>query len=280
MLAFVTSLRHPHNSANYDRVGDLLLDSLASVRRQDCPDFTVWVVGNQRPAQLPSAVEWVQVDFDPPSDVAGPITGVDAVLRDKGSKLVVGYLAARMSGPDHVMFFDADDLVSRRLASLSAMRPEADGWRITRGWRWASDRRSIRAQPDFHHHCGTACIVHVRHYTMADGLTPASTQDEIAGALGDQLPRRFGSHLHVSDDLAAEGHPLEEVQFPGALYRVATGENHSGVSLGGLGRPVPGSVAEEFGIPATRRTPLGLARAVLPSWAAFEQRLPAFLTRR
>ena len=83
MLAFITSLRHPHNSDEYRRVERLLEDSLASVLRQNCPDFTVWVVGNRRPASLPAGVEWVQVNFDPPSEVAGPLTGVEAVLLDK-----------------------------------------------------------------------------------------------------------------------------------------------------------------------------------------------------
>ena len=279
MLAFITSLRHPHNSDDYRRVERLLEDSLASVLRQDCPDFTVWVVGNRRPASLPAGVEWVQVNFDPPSEVAGPLTGVEAVLLDKGTKLAVGLMAAQAVKPDHVMFFDADDLVSRRLAALSNGSPDADGWRITRGWRLVSDRRSIRAQPEFHRHCGTGYVIHRRHYPVPAGLTASASQEEVVAALGERLARHFGSHLHISDDLSAEGHPLAEVPFPGALYRVATGENHSGISMGGFGRPVSRRVAHEFGVKPTDRSVQALVRAVLPSRAALEQRLWSVLDR-
>ena len=54
---------------DYAGVEQLLADSLRSVLRQEHPAFSVWVVGNRRPAQLPDAVHWVQVDFDAPSDV-------------------------------------------------------------------------------------------------------------------------------------------------------------------------------------------------------------------
>lgn len=279
VLAFITSLRHPRNSDDYGRVEQLLADTLRSVLRQDCDDFTVWVVGNRRPASLPDGVEWVPVDFDPPSEVAGPLTGVEAVLLDKGSKLVVGLLAALETAPNHIMFFDADDVVSRRLAALSRQSPDADGWRISRGWRWVSDRRSIRAQPEFHRHCGTGHVVHRRHYPLPSSLAVSSSQDDIVEALGERLRRHFGSHLHISDDLAAAGHPLAEVPFPGALYRVATGENHSGISLGGFGRPVSRHVADEFGVDATPLTPAALVRSVLPSRAALVQRLPPRLRR-
>jgi hypothetical protein len=277
VLAFITSLRHPHNSDDYGRVERLLEDSLASVLRQDCPHFTVWVVGNRRPANLPAEVEWVHVDFRPPSEVAGPLTGVEAVLLDKGTKLAIGLVASQAARPDHVMFFDSDDLVSRRLAALSNVSPDADGWRITRGWRWVSDRRSIRVQPDFHRHCGTGHIIHRRHYPVPAGLTTSSSQEEVVEALGERVSRHFGSHLHICDDLAADGHPLADVPFPGALYRVATGENHSGISMGGFGRPVSRRVADEFGIEPTGKTLKSVLRAVLPSRAAFEQRLPSVL---
>ena len=274
MLAFVTSLRHPLNSRDYSRVESLLMDSIHSILRQDDPHFGVWVVGNKRPAGLPSSVTWVEVGYPPPSRERSPMTGVPAVLIDKGTKLVVGLIAAMQSRPDHVMCFDADDLVSRRLASLSTAAPGAPGWRVTSGWRWASERKAVRRQPDFHRHCGTGLIVRSDLYAVPASLAANASQAEIAATLGARLHRHFGSHLHLGDDLAARGIELAEVPFSGALYRVGTGENHSGISLGGLGRPISRRVADEFGVPATERTPVGLARAVLPSRRGIIERLP------
>ncbi|MRX43687.1 glycosyltransferase family 2 protein [Agromyces kandeliae] len=271
MLAFITSLRHPRNSADYAGVEQLLMDSLRSVLRQEHDAFSVWVVGNRRPERLPDPVNWVGVDFPPPSDVRGPITGRDAVLLDKGTKLAVGLLAARATAPDHVMLFDADDMVSNRLASLSAADPGADGWRIVDGWRWSNERRAIRRQAEFHRHCGTAFIVRPELYSLPEGVGPDAGQDELRDAFGERLFRHIGSHRHLSQDLAAAGRPLEPIGFPAALYRVGTGENHSGVSLGGFGRPIGRGVAAEFGVPPTRLTPAGLARSVLPGRRALER---------
>ncbi|WP_400997742.1 hypothetical protein [Agromyces sp. GXQ0307] len=281
MLAFITSLRHPHNSADYREVETLLADSLRSVLRQDDPDFSVWVVGNRRPTELPETVNWVQVDFPPPSGRRGPQTGVEAVLLDKGTKLAVGLIAAAAARPDHVMLFDADDMVSKRLAGLSAAEPDADGWRVVEGWRWSSERRSIRRQPEFHRHCGTAFVVRRDLYGVPDGLGVDASQDDLRDAFGERLFRQIGSHRHLSDDLAAAGHPLRPVGFPAVLYRVGTGENHSGVSLGGFGRPIGRAVASEFGVPATRLTPAGLFRSVMPSRRALERmpKLHSIVTR-
>lgn len=273
MLAFITSLRHPRNSDDYGRVEALLAQTLASVSRQTAP-HSVWVVGNRRPTDLPRDVNWVPVDFEAPSALDSPRTGVAAVLRDKGTKLATGLLAARETAPDHVMFLDADDLVSRRLAALSAEDPAAAGWRIEHGYRWAADRGAVRRQPDFHRHCGSGCLVRTDLYDLPADLSAGASQAELEARLGDRLERWFGSHLYLADDLDAAGHPLAPVPFAGALYRVGTGENHSGVSLAGLGRPVSRRLAAEFGIPATPLRPGALVRAVLPSRRGIVERLP------
>ena len=114
-------------------------------------------------------------------------------------------------------------------------------------------------------------------YALPDGIDQNSSQARIRDAFGDRLFRHIGSHRHLSDDLAEAGHPLRPVGFPAALYRVGTGENHSGVSLGGFGRPIGRSMASEFGVPRTRMTPAALARSVLPSRRALE-RVPALNT--
>ena len=67
MLAFITTLRHPQNAANYDRVEALLQDTLASLTQQTCDDYLVIIVGVRRPAfPLPKRVIFVEVDFPPP----------------------------------------------------------------------------------------------------------------------------------------------------------------------------------------------------------------------
>ncbi|MDC5697699.1 hypothetical protein OO014_10545 [Intrasporangium calvum] len=275
MLALITSLRHPWNSRDYTEVERIFARSVTSWVRQQSNEFCVVAVGNRVPTvELPGGTRFVQVDFPAPSPHRGPHTGIPAVLRDKGTKLAVGLLAARQEQPDltHVMFVDADDFVSRRLAGFVAGRRSEPGWTVTDGWRYHAGRRALhRQRGDFHHHCGSSHIVRHDLYPHVD-LPLTASQEQLYAAFGDRLERWLGSHLHVHDDL-----PLTPLPFPGALYRVGTGEAHSGTSMGGFGRPVPRGVAEEFGVEPTPLTPWSLARAVLPSSAAITTRVRSVL---
>ena len=273
LLAFITSLRHPLNSSDYGRVELLLHDTLISVRRQEAGDFTVFVVGNQKPSRLPDDVTFLPVDFPPPSPVAGPHIPRPRVRLDKGAKLAIGLLAAREAGASHAMFFDADDFVSRRLAGLVSGDPQANGWYVERGWRYNAERAAVRPQRRFHTWCGTAHIVRCDLYGDLSGVSLTSSADEVHQALGNKLIRWFGSHVNVVSDLAAAGAPLSPIPFPAALYRIATGENRSWNGMGGLGRPVTRAIAEEFGVPPAERTPRAIARAVLPGADTVSRRI-------
>lgn len=271
MLAFVTSLRHPRNSGDYHRVEQLLDDTLRSLLRQDHDDFGIWVVGNREPARLPAGVHYVGVDFPPPSTKTSPRTGRAAVLLDKGTKLVIGLLAARSAGASHVMFVDADDFVSRRLSGLVAGDPRANGWYVERGWRYNAERSAVRPQRRFHTRCGTAHIVRTDLFGEFADMDVRSTQAQLQETLGNRLERVFGSHLHIADDLARAGTPLQPIPFPAALYRLGTGENHSWNGMGGFGRPITQAIAEEFGVEPTTRNVGAVVRAVSPGGAAVRQ---------
>lgn len=271
MLAFVTSLRHPHNSNDYGTVQRLLDDTLRSILRQQDKGFGIWVVGNREPRHLPEGVHWVPVRFPPPSTKAGPRTGRDAVLLDKGTKLTIGLLAARSAGASHVMFVDADDFVSRRLAGLVADDPRANGWYVEHGWRYNAQRATVRRQRRFNTLCGTAYIVRCDLFGDFGDLDTRSSQEELRRHLGDRLERTFGSHLHLSGDLARAGTPLRPIPFPAALYRLGTGENHSWNGMGGLCRPVTRSIAEEFGVDPTPPNFGALLRSVSPSGGAVRE---------
>lgn len=268
-LCFVTSLRHPLNSNNYARVEQLLAETVGSWDRQDRPGWSGVVVGNREPrVDLPGCVTFVKVDFPPPSNEVGPMTGIPAVLRDKGTKLAVGLAAARTTGATHVMFVDADDLVSRRVAGFVADHPRSRGWIISHGWRWSAQRRSVREhRGDFHMQCGTSHIVRTDLYPAPE-LSANPTQRELYAAYGNILERWLGSHMHVGADL-----DLPILPFAGSLYRVGSGESHSGNGMGGWGRPVTKQISLDFGVPSTGWSPLRLARATLPSPQAAAHRI-------
>ena len=267
-LAFITTLRHPHNSNDYREVERIFSQSAASWLRQSHPDIALVVVANRRPP-LPDdpRVHYAEVDFAPPSDVNGPRTGIAAVLRDKGTKNAIGVAVARALHARHVMFVDADDFISRRLSAFVAENPEAPGWTITQGWRVNVERRTARRQGDFHLNCGSSHIIRTDLLPAIPGGA-AATQDELYTSLGEDVERIFGSHMHLHDDF-----PLAPLPFPGAMYRVGTSESHSGNALGGWGRPITARLAREFTVSATGRNPTRIAVAVLPSFRAIRDRL-------
>jgi hypothetical protein len=92
----------------------------------------VVVVCNVRPriAYDDPRVVYHVVDFPPPSADRKAEIGIEAFLRDKGTKLLAGMLRAKSLASSYFMIFDADDLVSQRLAGFVNARPGTPGWYI------------------------------------------------------------------------------------------------------------------------------------------------------
>jgi hypothetical protein len=252
MLTFITTLRNPLNSANYDRVESLLQDTLASLTQQTCDDYVVIIVGNRRPSfALPERVVFVEVDFPPPSGHKGPRTGPAAVIWDKGTKIAIGLIAARAFAPEYVMAVDADDFVHRELAAFVGARPGRPGWFVKRGWMYSSTRNAYRLHRRFYRACGTSFIIPFDAYEVPLDLTVAATQPEIAEAFGEKLEHVL-EHGWAFDWWRDHGRVLEPLPFPGAVYRLENGENHSGYELLGPAWPYRSHLRRDFAIRSSR----------------------------
>jgi hypothetical protein len=279
MLAFITTLRHPQNSADYSRVESLLRDTLTSVVRQTCDDYVVVIVGNRRPEfALPDRTHFVEVDFAPPSGVKGPHTGRASVIWDKGTKTAVGLIAARAFDPDYVMPFDADDFVHRGIAEFAQSRRGGAGWVITRGWVYSRARNAYAFRRKFFRICGTSFIVPFDAYEVPADLTVSATQREIAAAFGERLENLL-EHGYAFDWWREHGRRLEPLPFAGAVYHVDTGENHSGNMLVGPALPYAAHLHRDFGIrPSKGRAATLWASFGAPAFKpdpAYRVRLPA-----
>lgn len=249
MLAFVTSLRHPQNSADYGRVELLLEQTLASVAAQQGDNFVIIVVGNKRPAfELPRRTHFVEVDFPAPAPPTGPRTDRDAFVWDKGTKIGAGLVAAREFAPDYVMIFDADDYVSNRLAAFVASAPRSPGWVITRGWMYSYTREVAKPIERFNRTCGTSFIMSFEAYAVPE-LQIGSGQREIADAFGDRLYSVLGAHRNAREWFTEHSFAPADLPFRGAVYNVDTGENHSGKALSGVAFNAGPSLVKEYGLP-------------------------------
>lgn len=283
MLAFVTTLRHPHNSADYDRVEVLLQDTLTSITRQTCDDYVVIVVGNRRPSfALPARTHFVEVDFAPPSLDGAPQTGKAPGVWDKGTKVGVGLIAARAFDPEYVMQVDADDFVHRDLVSFISSHPGHPGWVLKRGVMYSRARNCYTLQRKLFRICGSSFIVPLHAYEVPEELTVTASQQEIAAAFGDGLEEVLGNHRYSLEWWQERGRALEPLPFTGAAYHVDTGENHSGNELLGPALPYRPHLARDFGINASKGAVSTVWSSVGPAALKpdLPPRLPSFISPR
>lgn len=266
MLAFITSLRHPDNSASYDRVEALLEETLASVTGQTIDDYVVIVVGNRRPAfELPPRVHFVPVDFPAPAPPTGPRTARAPFVWDKGTKIGIGLIAARDFEPDHVMIFDADDFVSNRLAAFSRSSPQGIGWFVDEGWMFSSARNAYRPISGFNRTCGTCYVIPFHAYGVPEDLDVRASQQDVANGFGERLNSILGAHREAVGWFDDHGVQMRPFPFRAAVYHVDTGENHSGKALTGIARPLSTTMRAEFALPPRAGRPATLWRSFGPA---------------
>jgi hypothetical protein len=143
-------------------------------------------------------------------------------MADKWAKVRVGLVAARKFAPCHIMVADADDCVSNRLSGLCAENPDSHGWIFDQGWMHDEGKPVIFwKKKDFDAVCGTSSIVRA---------TPAELPAEETGDRESIHILRSG-HTQIRANSLARGTPLAPLPFRGAVYCLATGENHTDCSL-------------------------------------------------
>lgn len=221
MLTFVIPVRHPSSIAKPDVIRQLIAETLASVAAQTHPDWHC-VIAAEKGAMLPDLPDKVRVvETDIPAPDL-PDFRVDrranraAVRLDKGARIMTALSAAQPTG--HVMVVDYDDLISRRLAAVAAETPDAPGWYIDSGWLY-SGGRLVSFYPDrFNRFCGTSVMVHSRLLRIPKTMAEFEP---------DYSARALGSHIYLSEDLAAAGTPLTPLPFPGAVYRIGHADSAS-----------------------------------------------------
>lgn len=232
MIVFITTVRHPDNCSSYDRIGRLLDASLRSVCRQVDADFRVVVVHNSMPKVTicDQRITYVRVDFPAPSAERTPRTSHNVFRRDKGTKCAIGVAAAHQLGADHVMFFDADDLIHHQVSALANGSTDHPGWYSPQGWIHSFGSRSVQFVPTgFHQKNGSTSIIRTDLVGVPTTLATTVSQEEVLGSLTEAyVDRMLGEHGWWQDQLETTGHKMEATPFPIAVWEIGTGENVSG----------------------------------------------------
>lgn len=252
MIVFLGAVRHPFNSNNYAVVERLLKDTLSSVCNQVDDDFKVIIVCNQIPSfgneSFSPFVEFVKVDFPPPSDLHVAHTGMGPIRKDRASKYVIGIVAAQKYNPDYIMIFDVDDYLSANISRFVNASPKIpNGWYINDGYVMDhTNQELIWPLKNFHLHCGSSLIIKNEllinppdsgTYTITvDGkvvqINSSNTRFidriKIDSSLEDIMQFDYGFLHYIlgSHRWAADYYQLSPYPFHGAIWNLNTGENH------------------------------------------------------
>jgi hypothetical protein len=222
LITFIIPVRHQANATDWPALKERLSQTVASIAGQSHRDWNAAIVANEGAdlPDLPPQFSVTRVTFPPnllhDLHSADKEKVYDAFRLDKGRRVLSGMLAARDS--QFFMIVDDDDFVSANIVDHVAGRPDANGWKITKGYLWNEGGRLVMQHDDFANFCGTSLIVRSRLYDL-----PATFED--AGA--DYVKSMLGSHVRIAGILAARGTPLETLPFRGAIYRVGHSGAHS-----------------------------------------------------
>lgn len=219
MVVFVVPVKSAQISTNW-KVFSVLVDrTMRSICQQTSTNFKVVVACHEIPEidfRHP-AIEFVQVDFDPPTDEAiRAVTNEDprnyrnaAKEADKAKKIMAGIAHARQFNPSHFMVVDADDCISKNLVEfVEKDKGHTAGWYFKKGYIYNEGSRLIFLNKNtFNVLCGT-CIMIKSQYV-----------DELL----DTEPRPLFNH---DFDVLSDGTTLAPLPFPGAVYSIGNTENY------------------------------------------------------
>ncbi|MBD2343223.1 glycosyltransferase family 2 protein [Anabaena subtropica] len=216
MLVFVIPLKSRQFSKSWERVTQLFERCIKSVCHQTSSEFHVIVVCHEKPDiqfNHPN-ITYITVDFPQAKDTKY----INQGRTDKGRKILKGLVEAQHFSPTHTMAVDADDCVSRNLAEFVKNNPNSNGWVINKGYKYQEGDKYIYVKRnDFYKMCGSCNIL---RYDL--NLIPENPEYN----RGYGYYKYYIDHAKVKNILKEKDINIKLLPFPGAIYMLATGENH------------------------------------------------------
>ena len=259
MVTFLTSIRHPRSSSNFAKVESLFEMSLRSVCSQSDSNFAVVVVANDVPRInfKDSRVTYHIVDFPCPDPQRSSARGIPHLFRDKGTKLIAGMLAAKRFKPDYFAIFDADDLVSRRIAQFVNTHSNAAGWYVDSGYVVNSKTWMTQRKSGLYRYCGSTLVPNasqlLRLARIEESVSTDLSQDQIVRLSSPQfVDQVIGNHPYMIGYFASHGLRMRPLPFRAACWILETGENSASRFRVEYGLPISEEICREFGISDAR----------------------------
>lgn len=217
MLTFIVPLRSPEASKNWLVSAALCARTIHSLARQTHPDFRIILACNRRPTGLPVLPNLIVIEegFPVPS-------GRQAGMEDKFLKIKRAMVEASRFSSTHLMFCDADDLISRRVCEWVHRHPPDCSWNMGKGYVHDEGTNWAYLWRPFDQLCGSSTVVAVGPRDF-----PASMEEDTG-----LYPLLTHGHPIINDYLKeTRGEFPRDFPFPAGMYITGTEENWSGFSL-------------------------------------------------
>lgn len=232
MIIFITTIKHPDNSHNYHKIAYLLERTLKSVCTQTDKNFRVLVVCNSKPDITFDAdlVEFIVLDnFASPSiDVAKKMS-IDNIRLDKGTKYLMGCQYAARFKPDYIMFFDADDFISRDIVGYLNQHKGENGFIIDQGYIYRDGGLLIRELPHFNTRCGTSVIFNPKLFKLPKNIDSTMSKSQLLAQIDKKyVCEILGAHKFSADYFKQQGCAFKILPKQLAIWVLETGENTLG----------------------------------------------------
>ncbi|MFW2830107.1 glycosyltransferase family 2 protein [Sphingomonas sp. ID0503] len=216
---FGISLISAQASKDWERTVAVFRNCLRAILAQDDPHFRVVVAGHERP-EVPELND-PRVSFIV-SDRA-PAAKPSEFRADKMWKRRLIFHRMRAGGGGYFMPVDADDLVSNRLVSYIRAQGVKPGFVIQKGYALDWTARRLAMVPGawsvpFERVCGTSAVV-----LLDPERIPMLHQTDV----DDVVQALLGPHANWRLTAEEVGRPLEEIDWPAAVYVVNTAVNLS-----------------------------------------------------
>lgn len=263
MLGFVVPLVHPDACDSYERISQLLEQTLISICAQSDTNFRVTVVCSEVPdiSFSHEKVDFLNVDFPAPDTTHSFDDNSKSLYLDKGCRVLKGLLHIKKHKPDHVMFVDADDFISCRLAEYANKNLQTNGWFFPNGYVYSLHTKLLKERSMFWSYCGSSHIIKADLFEIPNEIPNNASKDEIISLMDYYyLNRILGNHTDYIKYFMKKGNPLSPLPFPGAVYVADTGENSYRRTMKDKrwgpvwGQKTTHELNSEFGIPVTQRS--------------------------
>lgn len=209
-FAFVLPLRNPAVAKDWNATVSLCVETLRSLSNTENADHEIVLVCKDFPdIEVGENITILRQPFPDPQRTW------EAQHHDKYAKIKMGLAHLHQKQrPYYIMKFDADDIVSNKLASFVMQDDNRVGYYLESGYILNAEKRLALCENDFHKRCGSSNIL----FAQPDML-PHSMKDDTRYDLLTQ------GHNIVCETFARRNTPLTAIPFPAAIYRTATGEN-------------------------------------------------------